>query len=134
MHKNEGKRLSSDANVVEAFCIVCAAFILCWLPIVYMITASSVLNRVDVILKALRTVSFYIVATGSLANPLIYAFLKPDFKMTIRNFFSRTSRSETYESGPTDFPTVARWSKENFKTVTGTEPDTKNNLSVVIAK
>lgn len=134
VHKKNEKRLSADAKVAQVFCIVCAAFILCWLPIIYMTTASSVLNRVDAIPKALRTVSFYTLATGSLANPLIYAFLKPDLKTVIRNFFPKVTRSETCESGSTGFPAVARWGKEKLETVRETKADTKDDLPVEGAK
>ena len=89
VNKNERRRISSDAKVAKVFCIVSAAFILCWLPIIYMTTANTVLNRPDIIPDALPTVSLFCVAASSLANPLIYALLKPDFKMAIRKLVRR---------------------------------------------
>ena len=111
VHKNERKRLSSDAKVAKVFCIVSAAFTLCWLPIIYITTANTVLNRFDIIPDVLPTVSFFTIATGSLVNPLIYAFLKPDFKMAIRNFLPRRTRSDTHESS-NGFLAIVKWGKE----------------------
>ena len=90
--KNEKRRISPDANVAKVFCIISAIFILCWLPIIYMTTANVVLNRLDAIPEALATVSFFTIAISSLVNPIIYAFLKPDFKMAIGNFVRRPIR------------------------------------------
>ena len=83
VHKNERKQISSDAKVAKVFSIVASAFLLCWLPIIY-ITTARIVNRIDVIPDALSIISLFTVATGSLVNPLMYAFLKPDFKMAIR--------------------------------------------------
>ena len=84
--RNERGRISSDAQVAKVFCIVSMTFLLSWLPILYMTTAGVILNRFEIIPDALRTVSFFTVATSSLVNALLYAFLKPDFKAIIRNF------------------------------------------------
>lgn len=96
--KNDKRRTSSDVQVAKVFCIISAAFILCWLPIIYITTASTILNRFDIIPQALVTVSFFTVAISSLVNPLIYAFLKPDFKLAIRTVFSRRTRAQSRES------------------------------------
>ena len=111
-HKNERRRISSDAKVAKVFCIISASFILCWLPIIYITTANTVLNRRDVIPDALATASFFTIAISSLVNPLIYAFLKPDFKIAIRNIFSRRSRAR---AEPREFSTgvlIVKWSKQ----------------------
>ena len=47
--KNEKRRRSSDAKVAKVFCIISATFMLCWLPIIYMTTANTILNRLDTI-------------------------------------------------------------------------------------
>ena len=89
VHKNERGRISSDAKVAKVFCIVSATFVLCWSPVIYMTTASMVLNRPDIIPDSLATVSLFMIVANSLANPLIYAILKADFNMAIRNFIGR---------------------------------------------
>ena len=65
VNKNERRRISSDAKVAKVFCIVSAAFILCWLPIIYMTTANTVLNRPDIIPDVLSTVSLFCMAASS---------------------------------------------------------------------
>ena len=94
VHRNERKKISSDAKVAKVFSIVASAFLLCWLPIMY-ITTAKIINRIEVIPGALPVVSLFTVATGSLVNPLMYAFLKPDFKMSIRNCFTKGALTDT---------------------------------------
>ena len=96
--KNDKRSTSSDVQVAKVFCIISAAFILCWLPIIYITTASTILNRLDIVPQALVTVSFFTIVISSLVNPLIYAFLKPDFKLAIRTVFSRRTRAQSRES------------------------------------
>ena len=122
MNKNERRRISSDAKVAKVFCIVSAAFILSWLPIIYITTANTVLNRLDIIPDALATVSLFTVATSSLVNPLIYALLKPDFKMAIRNIFPRRNRAQSREC----FSGLPVWWKKEKRETSLTDSFTKS--------
>ena len=97
--RRERRRVSSDAQVAKVFCIVSTAFLLSWLPILYSTTVYSVFNRSDLIPDALYTISLFTVATSSLVNPLICAFLKPDFRVAIRNF-RKTSQTKVPSSSP----------------------------------
>ena len=97
--RRERRRVSSDAQVAKVFCIVSTAFLLSWLPILYSTTVYSVFNRPDLIPDALYTISLFAVATSSLVNPLICAFLKPDFRVAIRNF-RKTSQTKVPSSSP----------------------------------
>lgn len=102
VHKSERKRISSDAKVAKVFSIVASAFILCWLPIIY-ITTADIINRLDIIPYSLSIASFFTIATSSLVNPLMYAFVKPDFKMAILACFrksTQTDRGATIRSLP----------------------------------
>ena len=90
----ERRRISSDAQVAKVFCIVSTAFLLSWLPILYLTTVSTVLNRSDLLPGVLRTISLFTLATSSLVNPLIYAFLKPDFRVVIRKFCRKNSQTK----------------------------------------
>ena len=83
---NERRRISSDAQVAKVFSIVSLAFLFSWMPILYMTTTGSIFNGRDIVPVVLIDVSFFTVAAGSLLNPLVYAFLKPDFKLAVRNF------------------------------------------------
>lgn len=90
--KNERERNSSDFQVAKVFFTVSIIFLFSWLPIIYMTTSKIILNRPEVIPEVLPTVSLFTVATSSLVNPLIYAFLKPDFKVVLRNFCRKSSQ------------------------------------------
>lgn len=83
---NERRRLSKEIKIAKVFCIISAIFLFCWLPIVYMTTAQMVFSRFDIIPDFMPTVSSFTVAINSLVNPVIYAFLKPDFIISIRIF------------------------------------------------
>ena len=94
--RKELRRISSDAQVAKVFCIVSTAFLFCWLPILYSTTVKTIFNRPDLLPSALLTVSLFTVATSSLVNPLIYAFLKPDFKVVIRNICRNISQMQDF--------------------------------------
>jgi len=98
--RKERRRISSDAQVAKVFCIVSTAFLLSWLPILYLTTVYNVLNRSDLLPGVLDTISLFTLATSSLVNPLIYAFLKPDFKVVIRNFCLKNSLMEGLSKKP----------------------------------
>ena len=49
-------------------------------------TSQMVFSRFDIIPDFMPTVSSFTVAINSLVNPVIYAFLKPDFIISIRIF------------------------------------------------
>ena len=89
--RKERRCISSDTQVAKVFCIVSTAFLLSWLPILYLTTVNSILVRPDLVPGVLVIISVFTVATSSLVNPLIYAFLKPDFKVVIRNFCLKNS-------------------------------------------
>ena len=100
-----------------------------------MTTASSVLNRVDVIPKsfAYRFVLHYSHKFAS--KPTNLGFPKTGFADSYSKFFfPKITGSEISECGSIGFPTVARWSREKIETVRETEADTKDSLSVEGAK
>ena len=80
---NENRSLSKELKVEKVFCIISATFLFSWLPIIYMTTAGRLFSRWDIIPVMLPTVSLFTVAISSLVNPIIYVFLKPDFKNAI---------------------------------------------------
>ena len=98
--RKERRRISSDAQVAKVFCIVSTAFLLSWLPILYLTTVYNVLNWPDLIPGVLDTISLFTLATSSLVNPLMYAFLKPDFKVVIRNLCRKNSPMEGLSKKP----------------------------------
>ena len=97
---NEPRRISQDAKVAKVFCIISAAFLFSWMPIIYMTTADIFFGRLDIVPSVLGTISFYIIAVASLVNPFVYAFLKPDFKVVIRNICRKSKREEAISMKP----------------------------------
>ncbi|XP_078356386.1 adenosine receptor A2b-like [Oculina patagonica] len=103
--RNERGRISSDAQVAKVFCIISMTFLLSWIPILYITTTTTVFNQPDIVPDALPTVSLFTVATSSLVNPLLYAFLKPDFKVVIRNLCRKRNSTVEALSMKPSFPT-----------------------------
>ena len=92
---NEPRRISQDV-----FWIISAAFLFSWMPIIYMTTADIFFGRFDIVPSVLRTISYYIIAVASLVNPFVYALLKPDFKVVIRNICRKSKREEAISMKP----------------------------------
>ena len=123
--RNDRGRISSDAQVAKVFCIISMTFLLSWLPILYMTTASFIFNRFEIVPDALPTVSCFTLATNSLVNPLLYAFLKPDFKAVIRNIWRKNSHLKVVPMKPSIciLPCQVR-TEENVKQGDQTTADT----------
>jgi len=113
--RKDRRSISSDAQVVKVFCIVSTAFLLSWLPILYLSTVTTVLDRPDLVPGVLVIISLFTVATSSLVNPLIYAFLKPDFKVVIRNFCRKNFQTKVATT-KLSIPSSPRWAKTEKKT------------------
>ena len=118
--------------MAKVFFIISTAFLLSWLPMVYITTATNVLNLFELVPHALLTVSLFTTATSSLVNPLVYAFLKPDFKAIIRNFCRKSSAVEAVSTKPI-VPTPPRQAgtEENMKQRDQTKEEPENNSAKV---
>ena len=86
------RKMKSEAKVTKVFLAIVIIFVLSWLPIIYMTTVASV-NRPDLVPVALKEVSLLTVALSSLANPLLYAFMKEDFRREFKKVSLRSRRS-----------------------------------------
>ena len=104
--RKKRRRISSEAQVAKVFCIVSTSFLLFWLPMIYSTTVYRVLKRPDLIPVILDTISPFTVASSSLINPLTYAFLKPDFRVVIRNFCRKNSKTKVVPK----IPSIHSWS------------------------
>jgi len=82
---------SSEAKLAQVFVIVAVMFGLSWLPVQYM-TIVHEIGHPDLIPNDLSIVSMFTIALGSLVNPIVYSFLKPDFRKAIRHIFHRRKR------------------------------------------
>ena len=84
--------MKSEAKVAKVFLAIVIIFVLSWLPVIYMTTVASV-NRQDLAPVALQKASLLTVALSSLANPLLYAFMKEDFRREFKKVSLRHRRS-----------------------------------------
>ena len=83
---------SSEAKLAQVFVIVAVMFVLSWLPVQYM-TIVHEIGHPELIPKDLSIVSLFTIALGSLVNPIVYSFLKPDFRKAMRHIiFHRRKR------------------------------------------
>ena len=114
--RKKRRRVSSDAQVAKVFCIVSTAFLLSWLPVLYSTTVYSVLNRPDLIPVVLDTISPFTIATSSLVNSLIYAILKSDVRVVIRNFCRKNFQTKVVTKKPSLTPSSSPWAKTEEKT------------------
>ena len=87
------RRLKSvDSKVTKIFLAIVIIFVLSWLPVIYMTTV-NIGSRPDLSPVALQTASLFTVALSSLANPLLYAFMKEDFRRELSKRSSLRKRS-----------------------------------------
>ncbi|EDO31454.1 predicted protein [Nematostella vectensis] len=77
------KIIVSEAKVARVFACTALAFAISWFPVLYY-TIAAVLGSFNSVPNILVTLSPFFIVIGSLANPLIYSFMKPDFKIASR--------------------------------------------------
>ena len=82
---------SSEAKLAQVFAIVAVMFVLSWLPVQYM-TIVHEIGHPELIPNDLSIVSLFTIALGSLVNPIVYSFLKPDFRKSMQHIFHRRKR------------------------------------------
>ncbi|XP_022789015.1 adenosine receptor A2b-like [Stylophora pistillata] len=80
-------KISSEGKLAQVFIIVAVMFVISWLPVQYM-TVVHELGRPELIPNDLVIVSLFTIVLGSLINPVVYSFLKPDFRKAIRHILN----------------------------------------------
>ena len=94
--KKISKDPSSEAKVAKMFSVIAFSFILSWLPVIYL---TSVLAAVKHDIKLadplsplwLQHFSLFTIALGSMVNPIIYSFFKPDFRRILKKLFRKAA-------------------------------------------
>ncbi|EDO34723.1 predicted protein [Nematostella vectensis] len=89
------RRISSEAKLAKVFIVISVMFVLSWLPVIY-VTAVIAIGKPELMIKALNSSSPFTLALGSLVNPILYSFLKPDFKFAIRKLVQSLFRGDRY--------------------------------------
>ena len=93
--REQAKRLSSEAKVAKVCLILIATFVLCWLPIIYM-TSATALGRPDIVPVLLPNISIFTLGLSSLINPALYTFKKEDFRTAVRKIFRRNMNAQIH--------------------------------------
>ncbi|XP_068713862.1 octopamine receptor beta-2R-like [Montipora foliosa] len=80
------KHIATEARVAKVFAIIAGIFVISWMPVFYM-TIAAALKKEELIPTELPLVSWYTMTFGSLANALVYAFFKGDFRNAFLHLF-----------------------------------------------
>lgn len=115
------RKVSSEAKVARVFAIASLMFVLSYFPTLFY-TAAVAVGHKEVVPKLLLDFSPFCVVFGSLVNPILYSFMKPDFRRALRKIFSgqraylnatRSQRSSVPSIGETNTtPFVPKKSKK----------------------
>lgn len=73
----------SEAKIAKVFVVAAIIFAVTWFPVIYYTLAAG-LGHYKAIPHILLEISPFMIILGSLANPIIYSFMKPDFKIATR--------------------------------------------------
>lgn len=77
------KRVFSEAKVAKVFSVIAAMFVLSWLPIIW-ITLVHAIDKPHLLPTTVIYASPFTLAIGSIINPILYSFMKPDFKQVCK--------------------------------------------------
>jgi len=93
--REQTRRLATEAKIAKVCLILIATFVLCWLPIIYMTSATAV-GRFEIVPVILQTVSKFTLALSSLINPLLYSFKKEDFRNALKKVLKRNANGQIH--------------------------------------
>lgn len=85
--RNGVGKVSSEAKVARVFAIASLMFVLSYFPTLFY-TAAATLGHVDVVPGLLMDFSPFCVVFGSLVNPILYSFMKPDFRRALKKILT----------------------------------------------
>lgn len=78
-NESTAKRVSSEAKVAKVFGVIAVMFVLSWLPIIWTTLVHAV-GKPHLQPEAITVLSPFTLAFGSIINPIVYSFMKPDFR------------------------------------------------------
>ena len=117
------RKISSEAKVARAFAVASLMFVLSYFPTLFWSAANAVGHK-EVVPMLLLDFSPFCVVFGSLVNPILYSFMKPDFRRALKKILRgkraylnarRSQRSSMPSIGATNTtPIVSRKAKETL--------------------
>lgn len=79
LNESTANRVSSEAKVAKVFGVIAVMFVLSWLPIIWTTLVYAV-GKPHLLPEVITVLSPFTLAFGSIINPVIYSFMKPDFR------------------------------------------------------
>ena len=92
--KRNARKMSSEAKVARVFALAALMFVLSWFPTIYH-TFATAFTAADTP-AVIQEMSPFTVVLGSGINPVLYSFMKPDFRQTIRKIFKQLQGSRDF--------------------------------------
>lgn len=88
---------ATETKVAKVFSVIAVSFILSWLPVIYLTSVLAAVGQTDAKLDELsppwlQKLSLITVALGSMVNPGIYSFLKPDFRRVLQTLLRKCAK------------------------------------------
>ena len=99
------RKISSEGKVARVFVIVALMFVLSWFPTIFY-TAAVALDKGTSVPTVMTQMSPFTIVLGSAVNPVLYSFMKPDFRRALQKFFncvetrSRSTSRRASSMGP----------------------------------
>ena len=81
------RKISSEGKVARVFVIVALMFVLSWFPTIFY-TAAVALDKGTSVPTVMTQMSPFTIVLGSAVNPVLYSFMKPDFRRALQKFFN----------------------------------------------
>ena len=85
--QNGVRKVSSEAKVARVFAIASLMFVLSYFPTLFY-TVAATFGYLKIVPKLLLDLSPFCVVFGSLVNPILYSFMKPDFRRAVNKILS----------------------------------------------
>lgn len=92
--RTERKRdVDSEAKVAKMFSVIAISFILSWMPVIYLTSVGAAVEDQELLRllspEWLTVPSLFTIALGSMINPVIYSFFKPDFRRILKKLLRK---------------------------------------------
>lgn len=131
--QNGARKVSSETKVARVFAIASFTFALSYFPMLYY-TVAMTFHRRDATPKLMTRLSPFCVVFGSLVNPILYSFMKPDFRRAVKKILSgkqaylnvrRSHRSSVPSNG--DTYNISFLAKKKAQSVSGNDQFPEGN-------